>query len=258
MVGGRDHRLVALVEVEIAAARKVGEWIAGAWAARRERHHRQQVERVGIEHRQARPFEPDADRHDPALAVERQRPALRALEGGAGFHAVAERPRPEVRVGHVGVVVQVAPPVRSHERVLGHRWRGYAAGLRGRADECRHRGEVRRILGNRRRRHAFCPGAPRKQERREQRTRSEQAPPRPVAPRPPRSARSEPHSLELGHYPDRGVLKHDFALAPGLAPRAVASRDSCPPRARGPSSRRSATQDGVRTPLPSCRRMRAC
>ena len=109
-VGGRQHRAVAVVEVEVAAA---GEVVERAGARRRggrggRSNDASVLERPRVHQRQHRAVEPDADRHDPPARVERHRRALAPLEHRRAAHLVAERPGARIGVGHVRVVVDVA------------------------------------------------------------------------------------------------------------------------------------------------------
>ena len=119
-VARRDHRTIVIVEVEVAAAAEVLERVR-AGGARREVHLSDHLKRVRVEHRQDRPVEAHAHGHQPAKAVESDRGALAEVERRARAEVVAERPRLQVRVGLVGVVVDVRAPVGRHERLLRHR-----------------------------------------------------------------------------------------------------------------------------------------
>ena len=148
-VGGRDHGPVELIEIEVPAAGEVTERRgAGRRRAGRQRHHGLGRERLRVDEDELGALDADANGHDAPRAVERERAALRALERRASLRRAAERPGRDVRVRHVGVVVDVAPAVRRHERMLRDPWRRDAAGHRGRAEERRDRVRLR-ALGDR-------------------------------------------------------------------------------------------------------------
>ena len=79
---------------------------------------RQHVERLGVEHVQARAGGADAHRDQPPAAVEGDRAAEAADERREGPRRAPERPRAAVGVGLPRVVVQLAARVEGHERVL--------------------------------------------------------------------------------------------------------------------------------------------
>ena len=145
----RGHHPVELVEVEVAASREIAEHgAAPAAGPRREREGGLRVEGLGIDHGQHRSLDTDTDGDHPPLAVERQGATLGVLQGRADLGRAAERSRPDVGVGLVRIVVDVAPPVRGHERVLGHAERAHALRHRRRTDEGGYR-IGSRILGDR-------------------------------------------------------------------------------------------------------------
>ncbi len=118
VVGG-DHGTVVVVEVEVPATREVGEH-RGANLPGRQREHRLGGQGMRVHQHQSRTLHPDADRQDPPLSVERHRCALGHVERRLNHHVPAERSGAGVRVGHVGIAVDVAAPVGRHERVLRH------------------------------------------------------------------------------------------------------------------------------------------
>ena len=116
----RDHRPVVLVEVEVAAAREVGERVAarcsdcgaaGAWRpARRGCAGRAAPAPAGRARRRRSRSAPGESKviepHSRANSAEGSEPSPSGPESRVG-------------VGHVGVVVDVAAPVRRHEGVAG-------------------------------------------------------------------------------------------------------------------------------------------
>ena len=120
-LGRRHDGPVLIVEIEIPAAREVRERIpSGVELAWRQLVRRQRHEGVRIEQGEDRPLEPDADRHEPALGVERDRRALvqEVARVGGRF---AKRALDRVRVRLISVDVDVRLAVRRHERMLGRR-----------------------------------------------------------------------------------------------------------------------------------------
>ena len=105
--------------------------------ARRQVERGQQREGLRVHQHEARVLDADADGDDPPGAVERDRRALGPQERGGALHRAPERARTGVGVGLVGVVVDVAAPVRRHERVARHGGRLHGLGLVRRTDERR-------------------------------------------------------------------------------------------------------------------------
>ena len=143
----RGHHPVELVEVEVAAPREIAEHGAAA-GARRERKGGLGVEGLGVDHGQHRSLDADADGDHPPLAVEGEGAAFGVLQGRPGLRRAAERAGPDVGIGLVRVVVDVAAIVRGHERMAGHAERVHAPRHRRRTDEGGHR-IGSRILGDR-------------------------------------------------------------------------------------------------------------
>ena len=110
---GRRDYAVAIVEIEVAAAREVAKRV-GAYVARRQVVGREHLEARRVHHRHDRPVEADAEHDDAPLAVETRRGAFARRKRRVGLDVVAERPAPRVGVGLVGVGVDVAEPVRGH------------------------------------------------------------------------------------------------------------------------------------------------
>src|SRR5262249_10729343 len=152
---------VELVEVEVATAGEVAEDLSAARAWWK-REDGLDAECRRVEPEEPRPVDADADGHDAARRVEGERRAFRAEERRDLQGRATERAGTGVRVGLVRVVVDVAPPVRSHERVL---WYGRAAnGSRGGGSA-----EVRRHVRVRILRDRDGDGRGREEKEREQR-----------------------------------------------------------------------------------------
>ena len=138
--GGGDHGPVAVVEVEVATTGEVGERAGvavGLQLSRRKLQAGQLVQRVGLEHHQARALEPYADGDQAATAIEGVRGAVGRLGAGGAAHAAPERPEPAVAVGLPCVGVEVAEPVRGHERMTGRFGGEHRVGIGGGSHEYR-------------------------------------------------------------------------------------------------------------------------
>ena len=150
--------MILIVQVEVAAAGEVGKGVAtpGVHHARGQRHRRQQLEGIRVEHHQPGPVHADTDRDDSPGSVEDDRRALRDQEGRATLHVRPERPRGRIGVGHIRVVVDVAAAVRRHERVRrdcrrSHLLRGGLPAEEGRRRRClwSFRDRLRGLAGER-------------------------------------------------------------------------------------------------------------
>ena len=134
---GCDDGAVLVVEVEVAAAREVAER-ERAGLARRQLVGGEGRQCLRVEHPQRRADGGDADRDDPALAVERHRGALGGEHRAGDLGVATERTGHVVGVGLVGVVVDVAALVGGHERVAGDLLSAVRLGRGGAAGERLH------------------------------------------------------------------------------------------------------------------------
>ena len=145
----RDHPVVR-VEVEVAAAGEVLEYVSRHVLTRRQRERGQLGQRVGVEHEQLGSGHTHADRHHAAAAVEGDRAAVAPHRLRERDWRASERASPRVGVGLPPVVVDLRASVGGHERIARRRRHAANAIGRGRLARELRRGGYERDWRSRR------------------------------------------------------------------------------------------------------------